>query len=212
VQIYGGYGYSAEYPVERYYRDSRVNRIFEGTNEINRLLITGMLLKRAAAGHLPLYESARKVVDEVMSSSIVPEPGGPLGPELAALAQANKALLFTAGAAVQKFGDAMKDQQEVLMHLSNMVTEVYGMDTAVQRVIKNGLGDPHIDVVRTFINDAMSRVDFSARQVLAAAADGDTLRTQLGALRRLLRWLPVNTIRARQRIAEFLVDSNSYAL
>src|SRR5437867_2919350 len=186
VQIYGGYGYSAEYPVERYYRDSRVNRIFEGTNEINRLLITGMLLKRSAAGHLPLYDAARKVVDEVMSSSIPSEPTGALGAELAALAQAKKALLFTAGSAVQKFGDGIREEQEVLMHLSNMVSEVYAMDTAIQRLIKSKVRDPHTDVVRTFINDAMSRLDFSARQVLAAGADGDTLRTQLAALRRLL--------------------------
>ena len=212
VQIYGGYGYSAEYPVERYYRDSRVNRIFEGTNEINRLLITGMLLKRAAAGHLPLYESARRVVDEVMSSSIPSEPAGPLGPELAAIAQAKKALLFTAGSAVQKFGDAMRDEQEVLMHLSNIVAEVYAMDTAIQRLINHGLGDPHTDVARVFINDAMTRIDFAARQVLAAVAEGDLLRTQLAAIRRLLRWQPVNTIRARQRVAEFLTDSNRYAL
>lgn len=212
VQIYGGYGYSAEYPVERYYRDSRVNRIFEGTNEINRLLITGMLLKRAAAGHLPLYEAARRVVDEVMSSSVPSEPAGPLGAELAAVSQAKKALLFTAGSAVQKFGDGMRDEQEILMHLSNMVAEVYAMDTAAQRVIKGNLPDPHAEVVRTFINDAISRVDLSARQVLAAVAEGDTLRTQLAALRRLLRWTPVNTVRTRQRIAEFLLDSDQYAL
>jgi alkylation response protein AidB-like acyl-CoA dehydrogenase len=212
VQIYGGYGYSAEYPVERYYRDSRVNRIFEGTNEINRLLITGMLLKRAAAGHLPLYDSARKVADEVMSASLPAEPSGPLGAETVAVAQAKKALLFTAGSAVQKFGDAMRDEQEVLMHLSDMVAEVYAMDTAVQRLIKSNLRDPHTDIARTFINDAMTRVDFSARQVLAAVSDGDTLRTQLAGLRRLIRWMPVNTVRARQRIAEFLVDSNQYAL
>jgi alkylation response protein AidB-like acyl-CoA dehydrogenase len=212
VQIYGGYGYSAEYPVERYYRDSRVNRIFEGTNEINRLLITGMLLKRAATGHLPLYDSARRVVDEVMSSSIPVETSGPLGAELTAIAQAKKALLFTAGSAVQKFGDGMRDQQEVLMHLSNMVAEVYAVETATERVIKNNLLDPHTDVVRTFINDAMNRIDFSARQVLAAVADGDTLRTQLAALRRLIRWIPINTVRSRQRIAEFLIDSNGYAL
>ena len=212
VQIYGGYGYSAEYPVERYYRDSRVNRIFEGTNEINRLLITGMLLKRAAAGHLPLYESARRVVDEVMSASAAVEQAGPLGAELAAVAQAKKALLFTAGSAVQKFGDGMRDQQEILMHLSNMVSETYAMDTAVQRLMKKKLQDPHTDVARTFINDAINRVDFSARQVLAATAEGDTLRTQLAALRRLIRWLPVNTVRTRQRIAEFLIDSDRYAL
>src|SRR5436190_730256 len=212
VQVYGGYGYSAEYSVERYYRDSRVNRIFEGTNEINRLLITGMLLKRAAAGHLPLYESARRVVDEVMSSSLPAEPSGPFGAELAAIAQAKKALLFTAGAAVQKFADAIRDEQEVLMHLSNIVMEIYAMDTTIHRLVKNDLADPHVDVARTFINDAMSRIDYAARQVLAAVAEGDALRTQLAALRRLLRWLPIDTVRTRQRIAEFLVESNRYAL
>ena len=212
VQVYGGYGYSAEYSVERYYRDSRVNRIFEGTNEINRLLITGMLLKRATAGHLPLYETARRVVDEVMSSSLAAEPSGPFGAELAAIVQAKKALLFTAGSAVQKFTDAIRDEQEVLMHLSNIVMEIYAMDTAIQRLRKNKLADPHTDVARTFINDAMSRIDFAARQVLASVAEGDMLRTQLAALRRLLRWLPVNTVRTRQRIADFLVESNRYAL
>ena len=212
VQVYGGYGYSAEYPVERYYRDSRVNRIFEGTNEINRLLITGMLLKRASTGSLPLYQAAKTVVDEVMSSTVPSEASGPFGTELAAVSQAKKALLFTAGSAVQKFGDAIRDEQEVLMHISNMVMETYAMDTAVHRLMKNNLGDPRADVARTFLNDAMSRIDFSARQVLAAVAEGDALRTQLAALRRLLRWTPTNTVRARQKIADFLIESNRYAL
>jgi len=189
-----------------------VNRIFEGTNEINRLLIPGMLLKRAATGHLPLHESARRVVDEVMSASVPSEPSGAFGAELAAVAQAKKALLFTAGSAVQKFADAIRNEQEVLMHVSNMVMETYAMDTALQRLLKNNLADPHADVVRTFINDAMTRIDFAARQVLAAVAEGDALRTQLAALRRLLRWVPINTIAARQRIADFLIESNRYAL
>src|SRR5881409_3337059 len=166
VQVYGGYGYSAEYSVERYYRDSRVNRIFEGTNEINRLLITGMLLKRAATGRLALHSAARSVVDEVMSASTPAEPSGPLGPESAAIAQAKKALLFTAGAAVQKFADAIRNEQEVLMHISNIVMEIYAMDTTIIRLVKNDLADPHADVARTFINDAMSRIDYAARQVL----------------------------------------------
>ncbi|HYR90213.1 MAG TPA: acyl-CoA dehydrogenase family protein [Terriglobia bacterium] len=212
VQVYGGYGYSAEYPVERYYRDSRVNRIFEGTNEINRLLIPGMLLKRAMAGHLPLLAAARGVVDEVMSASIPTEPGGPFGVEMAALAQAKKALLFTAGSAIQKFADGIRDEQEVLMHLSNMVMDIYAMDTAVYRLKKKSSTDIHLDVARTFINDAMSRIDFSARQVLATVADGDMLRTQLASLRRLLRWIPINTVRTRQRIAENLTDNGRYAL
>lgn len=211
VQIYGGYGYSAEYPVERYYRDSRVNRIFEGTNEINRLLIPGMLLKRAAAGKLPLHAAARAVVEEVMSVAAPPELSGALAAERAALMQAKKALLFAAGAALQKFGDSIRDEQEVLMNLSNMVMEIYAMDTAIQRLMKKNTTEPHSDIVRTFINDAMSRIEFSARQTFAAVAEGDTLRTQLAALRRLLKWTPVNTVKARQRIAEFLTDSNRYA-
>ena len=204
VQIYGGYGYSAEYPVERYYRDSRVNRIFEGTNEINRLLIPGMLLKRAAAGRLPLHAAARSVVDEVMSVSM-PAEGS-------AVEQAKKALLFTAGAAIQKFGETIKDEQEVLMHISNIVMDIFAMDTAIHRLTRKNTADPYADIAQTFINDAMSRIEFSARQTLAAVAEGDMLRTQLAGLRRLLRWTPVNTVKARQRIAEFLIDSNRYAL
>ena len=204
VQVYGGYGYSSEYPVERYYRDSRVNRIFEGTNEINRLLIPGMLLKRAAKGHLPLHAAVRAVVDEVMSASVSNEPSGP--------AQAKKALLFTAGAALQKYGEGIRDEQEVLMHLSNIVMEAYAIDTAVVRLAKKTSTDIHREVAATFINDAMGRIELSARQVLAAVAEGDNLRMQLAALRRLLRWTPTNTVRSRQQIADFLTDSNRYAL
>jgi alkylation response protein AidB-like acyl-CoA dehydrogenase len=212
VQVYGGYGYSAEYPVERYYRDSRVNRIFEGTNEINRLLIPGMLLKRAAAGHLPLFAAARAVADEVMSAAIPAEASTRFGAELAAVAQSKKALLFTAGSAIQKFGDAIREEQEVLMHISNIVMEVFAMDTAVQRLMKRNSDDLHADIARTFINDAVTRVEFSAKQILGALAEGDSLRTQLAALRRVLRWTPINTVKARQRIADFLVESNRYAL
>jgi hypothetical protein len=212
VQIFGGYGYSAEYPVERYYRDSRVNRIFEGTNEINRLLIPGMLLKRAASGQLPLYAAARAVADEVVSVSIPAEPTGELGVEIGVNSLAKKALLFVAGSAIQKFGDAMREQQEVLMHLSNIVMDVYAMDTAVSRLKKKRSANIHREAARTFINDAMSRIDFSGRQVLAATAEGDVLRTQLAALRRLLRWTPINTVRSRQQIADFLIDADRYAL
>ena len=212
VQIFGGYGYSAEYPVERYYRDSRVNRIFEGTNEINRLLIPGMLLKRAASGQLPLHAAARAVADEVVSASIPAEPAGPLGVEIGANSFAKKALLLVAGSAIQTFGDTIREQQEVLMHLSNIVMDVFAMDTAVSRLQKKGSTNIHIEAARTFINDAMSRIDFSGRQVLAATAEGDVLRTQLAALRRLLRWTPINTVRSRQQIADFLIDANRYAL
>jgi alkylation response protein AidB-like acyl-CoA dehydrogenase len=209
VQIYGGYGYSAEYPVERYYRDSRVNRIFEGTNEINRLLIPGMLLKRGMSGHLPLMPATKAVVDEVMSASIPSEPSGKFGAETAAATQARKATLFVAGAAVQKYMDSIRDEQEVLMHISNMVMETYAMDTAIRRLLKKESAVSE-EIVRTFINDAVSRIEFSGRQVLAAISEGDTLRTQLSALRRLLRWSPVNTVKARQRIAEYLTDRGTW--
>src|SRR5262245_22524684 len=212
VQVYGGYGYSAEYPVERYYRDSRVNRIFEGTNEINRLLIPGMLLKRAAAGRLALLDAVRAATEEVLSASANKEPAGPLAAEMAALAQAKKALLFVAGSAIQTFGDSIRDEQEVLTHVSNMVMDVFAMDTAVHRLVKKDSPDPYADVTRTFVNDAMARVEFCARQVLAAITEGDALRTQLSALHRLLRWTPVNTVKTRQRIAEFLTDHGRYAL
>jgi len=212
VQVYGGYGYSAEYAAERYYRDSRVNRIFEGTNEINRLLIPGMLLKRATTGQLPLFSAARSVVDEVMSVSLPAEPSGTFGAELAALAQSKKALLFTAGSAIQRFADSIRDEQEVLMHLSNMVMEIFAIDTAIQRLRKRDSSSLHADVTRTFVNDAVVRIEFAAKQVLAAVAEGDALRAQLGALRRLMRWTPLNTVKARQRIADFLIDSGRYAL
>jgi hypothetical protein len=201
--------------VERYYRDSRVNRIFEGTNEINRLLIPGMLLKRATSGHLPLQAATRTVVDEVMSASTPAEPAEPFGTETAAATQAKKAALFAAGAAIQKYMDGIKDEQEVLMHISNMVMDAFGIDTAVCRLKKRSpktASGIHAEAARTFINDAMARLEFSGRQVLAAVSEGDTLRAQLGGLRRLLRWSPTNTVRSRQQIAEFLIENGRYAL
>ena len=129
-----------------------------------------------------------------------------------ALAQAKKALLFTAGSASQKFGESIRDQQEVLMHLSNMVMEVFAMDTALHRLTKKNSADLQADITRTFINDAMSRLEFSAKQTLAAVAEGDALRTQLAALRRLLRWIPINTVKTRQRIADYLTDQGRYSV
>ena len=212
VQVYGGYGYSAEYPVERYYRDSRVNRIFEGTNEINRLLIPGMLLKRAATGQLPLHAAARAVVDEVMSASM-PANRRAIGAEIAALSAGEEgACCSPRGRRFKDMVDGIRDEQEVLMHLSNMVMEAFAMDTAVSAAAKKTSTDIHADVAATFINDAMSRIEFSARQVLAAVAEGDKLRMQLAAFRRLLRWTPINTVRSRQQIADFLTDSNRYTL
>ena len=203
VQIYGGYGYSAEYPVERYYRDSRVNRIFEGTNEINRMLIPGMLLKRAATGRLPLSGPS-----DAMSSSA--GTGGD-DRETEALQKAKKAFLLVTGAAVGRYGEAIKNEQEVLMNLSNMVMEIYAIDTALCRVARSNASEVSRPMVQTYINDAMSRLMFSATQTLAAVLDGAALRAQLSAVRQLLEWTPINTVQLRQRVAEYLIDAGRYA-
>ena len=199
VQIFGGYGYSAEYPVERYYRDSRVNRIFEGTNEINRLLITGMLLKRAAAGHLQLQPA------------MTAQPADASSAELFALQESKKAFLSIAGVAVAKFGESIKNEQEVLMHLSNMVIEIYAMDTSLHRAAKTNASEICGSIVRTFINDAMHRLMFYASQTLPVIAEGEELQSQLSAIQRLLRWIPINTVQLRQHIAECLIDRGRYA-
>jgi alkylation response protein AidB-like acyl-CoA dehydrogenase len=198
VQVYGGYGYSADYPVERYYRDSRVNRIFEGTNEINRLLIPTMLLKRASAGRLTLGGVSAQSNE---SSSV----------EASAVEQSKKAFLFVTQAAVQKYGESIKNEQEVLMHLSNMVMEIYAMDTALHRAGKSNASELSGAILRTFINDAMHRLIFSASQVLSAVDEGEGLQTQLSTVRRLLRWMPLNTIQLRHRIAEQLIEQGLYA-
>ena len=203
VQIYGGYGYSAEYPVERYYRDSRVNRIFEGTNEINRMLIPGMLLKRAATGRLSLSGPS-----DAMSSGA---GTGGADRETEALQKAKKAFLLVAGVAVGRYGEAIKNEQEVLMNLSNMVMEIYAIDTALCRVAKSNASEVSRPIVQTYINDAMSRLMFSATQTLAAVLDGAALPAQLSAVRQLLEWTPINTVQLRQRVAEYLIDAGRYA-
>jgi hypothetical protein len=170
-----------------------------------------MLLKRGASGQLPLHAAVRGVMDEVLSSSRPAEPSGPFAQESHAVDQAKKILLFVAGAALQKYPDSIREEQELLMHLSNIVMEIYAMDSARVRASKYS-DEIHTLTVQTLINDALSRVEFAAKQALAAVAEGDALRVQLAALRRLLRWTPVNTIRARQRIAEYLLDHDRYAL
>jgi hypothetical protein len=204
VQIYGGYGYSAEYPVERYYRDSRVNRIFEGTNEINRMLIPGMLLKRAATGRLPLNAAN----DRLNSSA---RTGGPFDAEAEALRQAKKAFLLVGGAAAGKYGEGIKNEQEVLMNLSNMVMEIYAIDTALCRAMKSNSSEVARPIVQTYINDAMPRLLFFATQTLAAVLSAGSLQAQLATTRQLLEWTPINTIQLRQRIAEYLIDTGRYA-
>ena len=211
VQVFGGYGYSKEYRVEQYYRDARVYRIFEGTNEINRLLIPNMLLRRASTGRLPLDLAVQAAADAILSMSAGGDPEGEFGPELRAVGHAKTATLSALGCAVREYGDGISEQQEVLMHVSDMIANTYALDTCLCRFTKHyDSSDLHTDIVRSFISDTAAKIERSAQQVFACLAHGERLRTHLGAIR--FPWTPTDTVRARQRIAEALIESGQYML
>lgn len=218
VQIFGGYGYHEEYPAARAYRDSRINRIFEGTNEINRLLIVDMLFKRAAKGRLPLLSAAKKVASELMSAA----PAGlassePLAAEVALVAASKKAFLFASGVAAQKYMDKLRDEQEVVGVLADIVIDTYAAESALLRarkiVSQKGTADV-LPVVMTqvFVRDALDRVERNARTALAACAAGDTLRSQLALLRRLLKREPVDAIALRRKVARATIEAGRYPI
>ncbi len=218
VQIYGGYGYSADYPAEKAYRDSRINRIFEGTNEINRMLIPGMLMKRAMKGKLALLPAAQKLMEEVMSPSLpsFDEDEGVLVAETKLVQNAKKVALMVAGTAAQKYMMALAEQQEVLIGIADIVIDIFAMETAVLRAQKMAAvkGEEssarYIDMARVYCNDAIERVEKNAKNTLAAMSEGDELRTLLAALRRFTKHTPINTVSARQRIADVLIKANKY--
>lgn len=216
VQIFGGYGYHEDYPMARAYRDSRINRIFEGTNEINRMLIIQMLMKRAMGGVLPLIPAAKKVAEELLSGPGFEEtPAGAFAEEERALAQAKKVFLLAAGAAVEKFRERLTDQQEVMASLSNVVMDIYAIESSLRRAQKAaGSGGQAAatmaDVTRAFTYDAMDHIEKEARTALAGTAAGDTLTTQLAALRRLAKHAPVDTIAIRRRIADAVLAQDRY--
>jgi alkylation response protein AidB-like acyl-CoA dehydrogenase len=215
MQIYGGYGFVEEYPAERAYRDSRVNRIFEGTNEINRLIITGWLLKRAMSGQLPLLPAIKKLMDEVMSGpSFGDEAEGPLAAERALLANAKKMCLFVAGTASQKYMDKMADHQEVMAAIADMVIECYAMDSALARALKLVSPEGSIPAAMTqiYFSGAMSRIEAAARKVLACVAEGDMLRTEMAILRRLAKHEPANVIALQEQVAAKTLEAGKYAL
>src|SRR5215469_10903970 len=216
VQIFGGYGYHEDYPVARAYRDSRINRIFEGTNEINRMLIIQMLMKRAMAGVLPLIPAAMKLGEEVLAGpSFEESPTGPFAEEERSLAQAKKIFLLAAGTAVQKYREQLADQQEVVAALSDIVMDIYAMESCLRRAQKASASSAQTsggmaDTARIFIHEAMDRIERSARMALAAVAEGDTLTTQLAVLRRFAKHAPLNTIAMRRRIASAVLAQNRY--
>jgi alkylation response protein AidB-like acyl-CoA dehydrogenase len=212
VQIHGGYGYHQDYAVERAYRDARINRIYEGTNEINRLVITGMLVKRAVRGQLALMPAVQKVMEEILSG---PAASDGSVEETSLVANAKKIALLTLGLAYQKYRDALEKQQEVIMNIADILTETFAMESTLLRTRKLAAGGKETnatEVCAVFLRDAMGRLELAARNVLGACSEGDALRTNMAVLRRFARYEPVDSIALRQKIAGRLLALERYVV
>ena len=210
VQIHGGYGYHQDYAVERAYRDARINRLFEGTSEINRLVITGMPLKRAARGLLPLFEAARAVLQKTGESKSESEDA-----ELSLVQNAKKIALLTLGIAHEKYGAQLEQQQEIIMNLSDIIMEVFAMESSLLRSRKlaaGGGGANAADACAVYLRDSIARLELSSRTVLSACAQGDELRRNLSRLRGYAGYDPVNTIALRRQIAVRLLANERYTV
>jgi hypothetical protein len=216
VQIHGGYGYIHDYPVERGYRDERINRIWEGTNEINRLLIVDMLTKRAMKNRLPVFPAAQKVANELLTlRPKVDTDDGELTLQKEMVEMSKKIGLLVAGAVVQKYMTKLGEPQEedIVGLISNIVIEVFAMESALLRAMKKS-GDEKSQLqkamVKVYVHDAFERVEGLAKQAFAAIAEGDVLRTQLSALKKLTRFTPVNAISLRRQIADSVIKIGKY--
>jgi alkylation response protein AidB-like acyl-CoA dehydrogenase len=211
VQIHGGYGYHQDYAVERAYRDSRINRIFEGTNEINRLLISGMLLKRAARGQLALMPAVQALLKEIGGVSESPSADE----ETRLVNSAKKIALFAIGVAYQKYGASVEKQQEVLMNISDIVMEVFAMESSLLRSRKlaaSGKGTSAADICAVFLREAMDRIEVSSRSVMGGCSDGKVLRENMAALRGFANYEPLDAIALRRNIASRLLAAGCYKL
>ncbi|HBR56811.1 MAG TPA: acyl-CoA dehydrogenase [Blastocatellia bacterium] len=218
VQIFGGYGYSADYPAEKAYRDSRINRIFEGTNEINRLLIPGQLMKRAMKGKLGLLQAAKALQDEILNPQMsFEEDSGLLAAEAKLARNAKKAALMVLGSAAQKYMMDLQNQQEVLLNCADIIMDAYQMETSILRAKKmaarsgESAAAIYLDIASVYCNDAIQRIEMKARNTIAAVSEGDEARMLLTALKRFTKNnSPINAIAARRRIADVLIEANAY--
>jgi alkylation response protein AidB-like acyl-CoA dehydrogenase len=220
VQIMGGYGYVEDYPAERLYRDSRINRIFEGTNEINRLIITGWLMKRAMNGQLPLLPAIKQLMDEIMQppSFDSDESAAPLAREAKVLASLRKLFLLAAGAASQRYMTGLQDQQEVMADLADCIMAIYALDSAILRARKLAAGPRGSSasiaaaMTASYASEALATVEQAARRVLAASAEGDALGIQLTVLRRFARVAPADEIAVNRQIARYFIDAGRFRI
>ena len=219
VQCLGGYGFCEDYVLEGIYRDERINRIFEGTNEINRMLIPGVLLRKAQKGQLALFQAAKAVADELLGPPALGQPGEPgfLDEEAKLVSSMKKTLLATLGFAAQKAGFSLKDRQEVLADAADICMEVYACESALLRTLKKAHRDgreaavPMGDMVTLYTHDAMDRVATWGRNILASLSTGDELRTMVAGLRRLAKHEPVDRTKLHDAIAARIVDADGYA-
>ncbi|MDI3257430.1 MAG: acyl-CoA dehydrogenase family protein [Kyrpidia sp.] len=219
VQIHGGYGFISEYGAERIYRDSRINRIFEGTNEINRMLIPGMLMRKVLKGDLPLLQKAQELQGELISGGgESPVDGRFLGTELQLIEQAKKIFLLAAGTAVQKYQTGLEEQQEVLSDLADLVIDIFAMESAALRAVKfaRAQGEEKAglmaDMARCQVHEGFDRLESTAKSVLAAVEDGQNLAMMLAGLRKLSRRNPVNLVALKRRIAGRILDAEKYVV
>jgi len=212
VQIHGGYGYHQDYDVERAYLDSRINRIFEGTNEINRLVTVGMILKRAARGQLPLVAAVQKLMGEILSGPSSPDGADE---ETRLVSNAKKLTLMSIGLAYQKYLDALEKQQEIVMSIADLMMETFAMESVLLRTRKlaaSGKGANAADMCAVFLRDALARIELSARQILGGCSEGDALRTNMAVLRRFAKYEPVNAVALRRQIAGRLLARDRYVV
>ncbi|MSV29438.1 MAG: acyl-CoA dehydrogenase [Bryobacterales bacterium] len=220
VQIHGGYGYHQDYAVERAYRDSRINRIFEGTNEINRLLTTGMLLKRAARGTLPLVQAAQGVMAEILAGPSLSSDSsdGPFAAETKLVRNAKKVALMAMGIAYQRYLAALDQQQEVVAGITDIIMDIFAMESSLLRARKiagstsAAKAEQSADMTAVLTCDAMAHIEQTARTVLAACSEGDALRSNMAVLRRFSKYEPVNAVALRRRIAARVIDAGRYVV